>query len=217
MQKNNAVFCRLTPKPSDLRYWFVCTALLSALLFPAQTGAAQTEGTSRAENLVRVVRQRYEQITGAAAQSESTDEGKRLGASLFCDTYTENKNGKSVAAVGTYRADYAFYYRYRTEEADKADLLLLATVRMQRAARTQTLEYLFGENGKLAFCFVHDELDNQTRYYFDTNANPVRIVAGTKTRDTLMADDKKAARERLGDAQRLRAFWSSKRTLFSSL
>lgn len=86
-------------------------------------------------------------------------------SSIYSVELTVNSGEAQYPAVGTYKEITRFYYTFGDREKNPyPDRLLKIEVKTNRAARTESAEYLFDSTGALVFCFSKDE--TEMRYYF---------------------------------------------------
>jgi hypothetical protein len=115
---------------------------------------------------------------------------------------TVNKNNGPYPAVGTYKTTVKFYYTFGDREKNPyPDRLLKIVVATDRAAATETVEYLFDERGNLIFYF--EKKEDERRIYF-TGEKAFRILPGEKVLpvsggpaaliETILAEKRKLSR-----------------------
>lgn len=180
-------------------YNIVMKILLSILLviaFAIVNAAAQKDDAA----LVAEIREAYKKVNEQIAEMQKAPEY----SSVFVTEIVVNKNNASYPAVGVYNSTVRLYYTYGDREKNPyPDRLLKATVTTRRSSRTETYEYMFGENGELIFAF--EKKDKIERRAYFRSSRLVRSQLGDAIISNDKTEAKQAAAKFLAEAKRLRA------------
>lgn len=137
------------------------TAFLLLLIGNSLLIAAQTETE---------IRSHYQNINKHI--TESKEQG--FEGSLYCNTKTTNKNGKSWPAVGIYTETTDFWYddppdHLPASERNPKNVLLKINISRRSSHLMSNEEYLY-KDGKLLFFYSHEGEEGnewETRIYFN--------------------------------------------------
>ena len=137
-----------------------CFSVLT-LLFVVPIGAYSQGDHSKA---VEAIRDHYTKVTKEIERIESNKEAAS-GSELAVNELVVNKLNKSWPAVGNYSVVYRFYYKQFGEEP-YPDSLVMIRKKAVSAAREHHEEWLFSDDGTLAFYFFKDEEGAEHRLYY---------------------------------------------------
>ena len=118
-------------------------------------------------NHIKKIREIYQDVNKRIAECERNGED----AETFLIETIVNKNNGSYPAVGLYQATVKFYYTYGDREKNPyPDRLLKILVSVNRAARTESSEFLFDEAENLIF--YYEKKEEEERASISTAKNP---------------------------------------------
>ena len=149
------------------------------------------------------IKKLYLETSEQAIACETDDEKAEFGP-LFMNTLTINSRDHQWRAVGIYGKTYKFFYTGGdTETSMYPDKLVLVKLARRLSNRTYNEEFLFSNNGTLAYYAQRAENDNElpaSREIYYSNQLAIRIVEDAKTRDRLSLADTKVAKNTIATA-----------------
>lgn len=164
--------------------------------------------TAEVERLVAAIRTQYNAIGARIAKSEAKKPDDAEGTGITRSELVINKDREPWRAVGIYRVVYTFWFHEAEEpvSGNSPQRLRKATVVTEISARRHYQEFFYGDDGALAFYFrraAEGEAPAELRLYFNKQ-RPIRALSGGAARDSMNAQDLKAAPEILSKSAALR-------------
>ena len=162
------------------------------------------------DKTVDTIKKLYVQVSDRAAECEADDDKGAYGP-LFMNTLSINSRNHQWRAVGTYNKTYKFFYTDGDSETSMyPDKLILVKLDRRVSNRTYHEEFLFSENGTLAYYAQRAENDNESpasrEMYFAKNI-AIRIVEDAKVRNKLLPKDLNNAKATVADVIAIKAIF----------